>query len=132
MDAMYFEYLIRRVYECGRYGAAGADADIFRQYEYAERGYTLDLENILNQRMRISTKPIETLKQEFDTEARNIWRFVQDAIKTALIKFPTVLTVDETEALLNLVTPYKGHPTAINEAIDKANTILGGHKIYPK
>lgn len=40
MSAMSYEYLLRRVYQCGRDGAKSADADIFRKLEHAERYLT--------------------------------------------------------------------------------------------
>ncbi len=36
MSAMDYEILIRRAYDCGRYGKKGADADIFRGLEREE------------------------------------------------------------------------------------------------
>lgn len=38
MKALYYEYLIRAVFKCGRYGVAGADADIYRSLEGATWG----------------------------------------------------------------------------------------------
>ena len=35
MDAMSYEFLLRRVYHCGRGGVKGADADIYRKVEHA-------------------------------------------------------------------------------------------------
>lgn len=35
MDAMDYEFLLRRVYQCGRSEAKGADADIYNQMEDA-------------------------------------------------------------------------------------------------
>ena len=40
MDAMDYEYLLRRIYQCGRHGAKGADADIYRKLERAEVNLT--------------------------------------------------------------------------------------------
>ncbi len=33
MKALHYEYLIRAAFKCGRYGVAGADADIYRRLE---------------------------------------------------------------------------------------------------
>ena len=40
MEAMNYEFLIRRVNHCGRHGVKGADADIYRRMERAERYLT--------------------------------------------------------------------------------------------
>ena len=39
MDALGYEYLIRRAHYCGRYGVHGADADTYRSYEREESRY---------------------------------------------------------------------------------------------
>ena len=38
MKALYYEYLISAVFKCGRYGVAGADADIYRRLERVSWG----------------------------------------------------------------------------------------------
>ncbi len=40
MKAMNYEYLIRRVYQCGRDASRGANADIYRKLEHAEKHIT--------------------------------------------------------------------------------------------
>jgi hypothetical protein len=40
MEAMNYEYLIRRVYNCGRNYSKGADADIYRQMQHAHNDLT--------------------------------------------------------------------------------------------
>jgi hypothetical protein len=40
MEAMVYESLLRSVYNCGRSGKKGADADIYRKMEMAERFLT--------------------------------------------------------------------------------------------
>jgi len=37
MEAMEYEFLLRRVYRCGRNYSNGADADIYRSMEHAHR-----------------------------------------------------------------------------------------------
>ena len=40
IKALHYEYLIRAVFKCGRYGVAGADADIYRRLERVSWGET--------------------------------------------------------------------------------------------
>lgn len=37
MEAMDYEFLLRRVYNCARHGVKGADADIYRKMDMAQR-----------------------------------------------------------------------------------------------
>lgn len=132
IDAMDFEYFIRRVYKCGRHGVANADADIYRKFEYANRTHELDLLNIENKQMRISTKPIETLKNEANFEARKIWSIVQSTILHAVKEYKHILSNDEITELNSLLTIEKATRENIEKAINRGNKILSSYKIYPK
>lgn len=76
MEAMEYEFLLRRVYNCGRRGVSGADADIYRQMEHAERAYTLYLENIKNRTMRISNQPIDDMRYEYERECVKVYGYM--------------------------------------------------------
>lgn len=71
--AMSYEILVRRAYNCGRYGRKGADADIYRSLEYLEhhsssnskyvKDYSKQLELV---KKYLSDSITEAMKQKSD------------------------------------------------------------------
>jgi hypothetical protein len=132
MEAMEYEYLMRSVYKCGRGGAAGADADYYRKMEHAERAYQLDVENIKNQVMRISTRPIDDLKYEYEKECIFIWLYVSKAISKALKDFNHKFTDAENSELESLTKrPTELNKEIIDKIIDMASEVLIKYEIQP-
>ncbi|MFC4212480.1 hypothetical protein GJU39_16925 [Pedobacter petrophilus] len=133
MEAMEYEYLMRSVYQCGRGGAPGADADYYRKMEHAERAYKLDVENIKNRVMRISTKPIEDLKYEYEIECNSIWLYVSKAISKATETFRHKFSDAEISELRSLTKrPTKLNKETIDKTIDIASEVFIKHEIQPQ
>jgi hypothetical protein len=132
MEAMEYEYLMRSVYQCGRGRVSGADADYFRKMEHAERAYQLDVENINNRVMRISTKPIEELKYEYERECMSIWLYISKAISKVVQDFSHKFTDSEISELKSLTKrPSEMNKEIIDEMIGVASEILIKHEIQP-
>ncbi|MFD1258117.1 hypothetical protein ACFQ3S_15015 [Mucilaginibacter terrae] len=132
VDEMDFEYLVRRVNECGRHGVANADADIYRRYERTERMYLMDVENIKNNQMRVSTKPIENMKDDFEIASNQIWRIVQITLNQAIEKFKHILSKEDAAELKSHAQLRNAAKANIENAIEAGNNILVKYKIYPK
>jgi hypothetical protein len=133
MDALEYEYLIRRIYQTGRTSANGADADVYRKMERAETALRLDSENCVNHRMRISTKSIEELQQGYESECIRVWQFIQKAIRKFLQERSAILDADELQDLQNYSEkrdlPLKRE---IDSIISVANEILADKQIFPR
>jgi hypothetical protein len=89
MDAMEYEYLIRRVYHCGRHGAKGADADIYRRLERAQAHLTSTHWN----------KTQEEKEHDYNTAFAEVRMFVKEAIREGIKQVQHRLT-DKEAALL--------------------------------
>lgn len=75
MSAMNYEILIRRAYNCGRYGKKGADADLYRALEREEFNALESPEND-----KIQVKYLKKLNE--------IKKYVNDALNQAIKKMP--------------------------------------------
>ncbi len=72
MDALSYEYLIRKAYNCGRGGADGkAEADDYRKLERAER--MIEIRN--------STKSLDDLKYDYRKSAVKISMNISEALR---------------------------------------------------
>ena len=75
MDAMSYEYLIRKAYNCGRGGAGGkAEATIYRKMERAE--------NALKMRMSATTN--SDLEYDYRSAAMGVSMNVNDALRKVI------------------------------------------------
>lgn len=132
MEAMEYEFLLRRIYNCGRRGVPGADADIYRKMEHAERAYSLDLENIKNRTVRISNQSIEEMQYEYERECVSLWLYISKAVGKAIQEYGYKLTKDELSKLTKLAKrPTDLSKKVIDEIIDITNDILAKHEIHP-
>lgn len=125
MDALNYEMLIRRIYQVGRYGRKGADADIYRSMEHAK---ALVNENATRSR----NKSIEKLELEYINECKKVWGFVKQAIKKGIEKYSDILSKNE---ILELKNCIEGEEEITKEFIDEkiqiAEAIFVRHQIFP-
>lgn len=105
MEAMIYEHFIRMIYQTGRTAKNGADADIYRKLEHAERAYHVELENIQQNQMRCSSKSIEDLEFDYNVERRRIGQFVVTAIQEGIKKYGNKLSADEINIIENSINP---------------------------
>lgn len=133
MGAMEFEYLLRRIYQVGRYGTKGADADIYRDMEHSKYLYQEEIENLKNKQPRLRNQSIEDLEYEYRVECRKIWSYVVEAIKKGIDKYSSILSDEEIKKLEDCIKE-KSEITSefIDERIKIAQDIFVAHEIYPK
>ena len=132
MGALKYEYLLRRIYQVGRGGRKGADADVYRELERAERLYTLEVENVKNNRPKTWNKSNDELEYEYQVQCHKIWRFLSEAIKEGIIRYQSKFSHEEINELENcIVEPDPLTRDAIENVITKAEDIFVAHEIYP-
>ncbi|MBL7706825.1 MAG: hypothetical protein JNM21_14860 [Taibaiella sp.] len=106
MEALIYEHLIRMIYQTGRTTKNGADADIYRKLERAERAYHDDLENIRQNQLRSSSKSIEDLEFDYSVERRRIWQFVVTAIQEGIKRYGYKFSADEISSMENSINTF--------------------------
>lgn len=77
--AMSYEFLIRSAYQCERYGVAGANVDIYRNY-YRSEGNYIDKKN--NAKSSMSLKSIKELYGDYIKQAGAVSTYIKGAIQT--------------------------------------------------
>lgn len=125
MDALDYEYLIRRAHQCGRHGVNGANADIFRRYERAERLYRSEKENDEMGKPRQWGESIETLSFKSAEKSREVTFHLSSAIEKVLMDFEMIIGKEQREILENCIRKlYKPNYTTIKEVIKEAQTVM--------
>lgn len=135
MDALDYEHLLRRVYQVGRHGEDGADADIYRRMERAKRTLDINIESEEKGTMPISTLSTDELLYRYHCECAKVWSYVSDAIRKGLKEYGYLMTEDEKKQLLeSIVEPPKrlAEKDYIDNAIKIAESILVRYEIFPK
>jgi hypothetical protein len=121
MEAMHYEYLLRRVYNCGRHGVDGADADYYRSMEFAEA--VLDDPNW--------GKSKQDKEYEFRKAFAGIKMYVVKALRDGLKKVQYRVTKKETEKLETMQSEVSSigfyNKKRLNEIIDDADEIFRKH-----
>ena len=126
VDAMNYEYLIRKIYHCGRGGVEGADADIYRRMERVERIYLLEEDNIKNKKPRIRFDEIEDLEDDYRRQASIVGQYIIKALNKLLKDHSENLTsTDQTKINHHILElGHRSTSKSINEAISKVEPIL--------
>lgn len=131
-DAMSYEYLLRRIYQVGRYGKKDVDADVYRSFEHAERLYTLEQGNIAKGLPRIDNRSITQLETEYRVGCKHIWLIIAKALKAGYEKFGHQFTSDQKQIFEHLfVEPKELTKDHLDQVIDTAESIFVKYKIYP-
>jgi hypothetical protein len=131
-DAMNYEYLLRRIYQVGRYGKKDVDADVYRSLQHAERSYALDVENVANRRPKLDMRSIEKLEYEYRVKCKEVWLILSKALKTGLEKYGNKFTGEEIEIIEQFLTePKILTRDYLEKLIDSVEAIFVKHEIYP-
>lgn len=129
---MNYEYLLRRIFQVGRYGKKNVDADIYRKLEHAEALYRTDLENIEKGKTRVSNQNIEDLAYECRVECKKVWMIITEAIEKGITKHKHSFTKEEIEIMEKvLIEPKNITKEYIDNVIGTVEKIYVNHKIYP-
>lgn len=132
MDAMSYEFLIRRAYKCGRFGVKGANADIFRTLETDSYRYNTALKEIKENLPRSWGENLDDLAFKYKINSRKVAYHIIDAIKKVQGDLSSSLTEEETEELENCINELHD-PTIekIDQVIQKAEKIMISHGLFP-
>lgn len=126
MDAMDYEFLLRRVYHCGRNGANGADADIYRKLERADF-YLASTEG---------SETKEDREYDYRKAFAGVRSYVRQALRDGIKKVEYRATKEEAEKLEGMVAEVSGlhfyYKKRLDEIIDEADSIFRNHGLEPK
>lgn len=121
MDALSYEMVIRRAYQCGRYGSTGANADIYRAFEMAYR----EFDDKVNGRFVNSTETLQQLAYKAGHEAGRVAAFIDDAIDKALNTFGSKMSDEQKTVLTDVkVTLFYPDKTKIESAVDRVSQVF--------
>jgi hypothetical protein len=124
-DAMGYEYLIRKAFKCGRHGAPGANADIFRGYERQLVRYRDSLAAAKNQKQSALNKSIEEIAFDTGVKAGEVAAYMDAALSHVKNKFYENLTEEQKEGFEECQSLLR-EPTEknIGDALEK------GHELF--
>lgn len=133
MDALHYEYFIRRAHQTSRYGVAGADADNFRHLEKSYALHKSEKELAEKGLPKQGNKSLDELAHDYAINCGEISAYVKTAIDHSLKKYGKQLSDDkynELEAcVMQLINPtYQ----SICLAIKTADEILLELKLFPQ
>ena len=121
-DAMGYEYLIRKAYNCGKQSQYGANADFFRKYEVELAKYYLCRDENISAISNLSEKE---LAYNVDIECGKISSYIESAISKVLNEDSEKLSEDQKEVLENcIVKLLKPTKEKIEDSIEQANKIF--------
>lgn len=133
MDALHYEYFIRRAHQTTRYGVAGADADIFRRLERSYGLYKSEKELTEKKLPKQWNKSLDELAHDYAIDCGKISAYVKTAIDYSLKKHGKLLSDEKYNALeeckMQLVNPTYD---SICQAIKTADEILLELKLFPQ
>jgi len=120
MDALSYEYLIRKAFNCGRGGANGmAEADIYRKMERVE--------NAIN--MRMSTSSNGDLEYNYRSAAINISVNVSEALRKVSQEFHFE---SKNQNLKQRLQKLAGHVSMSTDREIIDTTIKEAHEIFKR
>lgn len=132
-DAMKYEFLLRRIYQVGRFGKKDVDADVFRTFENAEALYKQELRNKKNGEPSLNVGSLDKLENDYRVQCFRIWNILSKSINDAISIYSSILSNDEVKTLQSFtVNKTKVTREDIDVAIDTAQEIFIEHKIYPQ
>lgn len=131
--AMRYEYLMRRAFQCGRHGVAGANADIFRRLNHAEELYRTEKENERNGRPKQWLKSSDELYYEYASICGEVAAYIDTAIRKVLMDYAYKLN-EEQKQILNACRTKLSHPSyeTIENVLDTSEKIMVELKLFPQ
>jgi hypothetical protein len=121
-SALNYEYLIRRAFQCGRYGIPGANADVFRALE---RSFVLNRDNnTVNQS--------EELLFDYAFACGEVATYIITAIEKFTKDFEENLTAEQNEEVEDLISLLNNSRIdQIEQVIERAQALMIAHGRYP-
>lgn len=126
MDAMDYEFLLRRVYHCGRSGVKGADADVYRKLEHAE--------------MHLNDPYWNKTQEQKEYDYRSSFAEVKMHVRNALVEGlkqihykATKQDVEKIEAMETQINSIRFYDKKrLDEVIDEADEIFRKYGLEPR
>ena len=133
VDAMNYEYLIRRAFQCGRFGVAGANADIFRSLERSYGLYTREKELKAAAKPKEWNKSIEELALEYGRKSGEVAAFLDSAISKVLHDYENRLSPEQKEELNQCLSDlFEPSFDDILHVIERSEKVMLELGIYPR
>lgn len=124
-NAISYEFLIRRAHNCGRYGAAGANADIFRELQRLAHIYLSEKEAIKEKKERLWSKSEDEMLTEYMFSAGEVSAYTKTAIDLLKRKYKEKLSEDQYAELGSVESSLSfSNLETINTAIERVETVL--------
>jgi len=126
--AMSYEYLLRRAHKCGRYGVAGANADIYRGFERAFAEY----KEVKSGKPKFTTKTLDEVLSNYMLRCGEVSAYILTAVDKVRRECKQQLTkkqdskLEEVEILLISPDIIK-----IEKSIKKAQETMIEIGLYP-
>lgn len=118
--AMMYEYLIRSAHQCGRFGVAGANADIFRRFEALNGTHRSDTNN-------------DSLKSKYLICIGEVSAYINTAISMIKKKYSDRLSSDQYTELENIEgLLFLPDTDKIFEALQRADKITTSIQLFPQ
>lgn len=132
-NSISYEYLLRRAYQCGRYGASGADADVYRAFLRKAEIYFNDkcaIDSLTPRRWNITE---EELFADYMVAAGQISSYIRMAIKHAKRMYEDQITASQFEQL-EVIEISLRHPDLdiLNSSITNLNVIFEEIGLFPQ
>jgi len=122
MDALNYEYLIRRAFQCGRYGVPGANADTYRALE---RSYVLSRDN--------NTPALhDELLIKYAFDCGEVSTYINVAVEKFSKDFEEQLTEEENQEIEDIISLlHEATMVEIDQAIERAEVLMIARGRYP-
>lgn len=127
--ALSYEYLLRRAHKCGRHGAAGVNADVYRRFEKSLAEY----KEVKTGKPRITNKSLEEAFGDYMLCCGQVSAYILTAIDKVRRDYKDLLSkkqdseLEEVESFL-----FKPDIEMIEKSIENAQEIMIEIGLYPE
>lgn len=129
---MNYEYLIRRAFNCDRYGVAGADADTYRALQRTETTYRTEMAKIAKGERRMWNKSEQEMLADYMFMAGKVSAYLDNAITYVREKKEDSMTEQQSqdfEDALSLL--YRKDIESIEKCIILAEKVMLELGLFP-
>lgn len=129
---MNYEYLIRRAYNCGRHGVAGANADVYRGLERNHARYTQAMHEIENDLPRTWGQDITEMNYNLGVSSGEVSAYISSAIKKVEADHADNLSEEQIAELDNCKAELNSpNMDVIEDILERAETVMLDLGLYP-
>jgi len=132
-NAMSYEHLIRRAHQCGRYGVAGANADIYRRLLRNANIYYSETEAIKNKTERKWLKGEQEMLADYMRSCGEIKGYINTAMEKVKKEYEDTLTDDQYNELEKIeLLLFNANLEKITEAVTRTEKVFLDLNLFPK